>query len=111
MNITADGETVPLCEADKENFENSYRELGSMGERVLAFCDMDLHGFPVDHKFNLDEGNDFEVKDLRFIGLVAMIDPPRATVPDAVLKCKAAGIAVIMVTGMYIYFVKKSVDF
>ena len=70
-----------------------------MGERVLAFCDMDLQGFAPDHKFNLDEGNDFEVKDLRFIGLVAMIDPPRATVPGAVMKCKAAGIVVIMVTG------------
>lgn len=78
-----------------------------MGERVLAFCDMDLHGFPADHKFNLDDGNDFEIKDLRFIGLVAMIDPPRAAVPDAVMKCKAAGIAVIMVTGTHIYSLEK----
>ena len=48
-----------------------------MGERVLAFCDMDLQGFAPDHKFDLDEGNDFEVMNLRFIGMVAMIDPPR----------------------------------
>jgi len=36
---------------------------------------------------------------LCFVGFYAMIDPPRATVPGAVLKCKEAGIKVIMVTG------------
>ena len=36
---------------------------------------------------------------LRFIGLMSLIDPPRAAVPDAVTKCRSAGIKVIMVTG------------
>jgi len=34
-----------------------------------------------------------------FLGYFAMIDPPRASVPTAVLKCQAAGIKVVMVTG------------
>ncbi len=89
-----------MSDADIEAFETAYRELGSMGERVLAFCDMDLQGFAPDHQFNLDEeGKDFEVNHFRFLGLVALIDPPRASVPDAVAKCKEAGITVIMVTG------------
>lgn len=33
------------------------------------------------------------------IGLIAMMDPPRPTVPDAVYKCRCAGIKIIMVTG------------
>uniref|UniRef100_A0A8C7ZR87 ATPase Na+/K+ transporting subunit alpha 2a n=1 Tax=Oryzias sinensis TaxID=183150 RepID=A0A8C7ZR87_9TELE len=36
---------------------------------------------------------------LCFLGLISMIDPPRAAVPDAVGKCRSAGIKVIMVTG------------
>ena len=34
-----------------------------------------------------------------FSGLVSLIDPPRDAVPFSVLKCKTAGIKVIMVTG------------
>ena len=36
---------------------------------------------------------------LHFLGLYAMIDPPRPGVPEAVTKCQSAGIKVIMVTG------------
>lgn len=36
---------------------------------------------------------------LTYVGLMAMIDPPRAAVPGAVEKCRSAGIKVIMVTG------------
>ncbi|GBN09582.1 hypothetical protein AVEN_216381-1, partial [Araneus ventricosus] len=59
------------------------------------FCDLLLptsdypHGYP----FDSDEQN-FPLNNLRFIGLVAMIDPPRAAVPDAVAKCRSAGIKV-----------------
>ena len=41
----------------------------------------------------------FPLEDLTFVGLMAMIDPPCANVPEAVAKCKSAGIKVIMVTG------------
>jgi len=36
---------------------------------------------------------------LTFIGMAALIDPPRPAVPDAVLNCQRAGIRVVMVTG------------
>ena len=39
------------------------------------------------------------MSELTFIGLVALEDPPKPAVRDAIRKCKAAGVKVIMLTG------------
>merc|ERR1712172_310607 len=98
--IVVDGEEKDLTDEWKENFETAYMELGGLGERVLGFCDfmLDEEEFPVGYPFDPDEVN-FPVDGLGFVGLMSMIDPPRAAVPDAVAKCRSAGIKVIMVTG------------
>ncbi|GCB81956.1 hypothetical protein scyTo_0023194, partial [Scyliorhinus torazame] len=54
--------------------------------------------FPPGYSFDTDDLN-FPTENLCFVGLMSMIDPPRAAVPDAVGKCRSAGIKVIMVTG------------
>ncbi|XP_040275689.1 sodium/potassium-transporting ATPase subunit alpha-3 isoform X1 [Bufo bufo] len=98
--IIIQGKEQPLDEELKEAFQNAYLELGGLGERVLGFCHYyfpeELH--PKGFAFDTEDLN-FSTENLCFVGLMSMIDPPRAAVPDAVGKCRSAGIKVIMVTG------------
>merc|ERR1712117_507330 len=98
--IIVEGRELPMTEEWKAAFETAYMELGGLGERVLGFCDFMLPAdkYPNGYPFDADDVN-FPLEGLRFVGLMSMIDPPRAAVPDAVTKCRSAGIKVIMVTG------------
>merc|ERR1712048_1013250 len=98
--IVVDGRELPMTEEWRNAFEAAYMELGGLGERVLGFCDYMLPAdkYPVGYPFDAEDVN-FPLEGLRFVGLMSMIDPPRAAVPDAVSKCRSAGIKVIMVTG------------
>ncbi|KAG9262152.1 sodium/potassium-transporting ATPase subunit alpha-1-like isoform X1 [Astyanax mexicanus] len=84
----------------KDTFQHAYVKLGGLGERVLGFCHYNLPDdqFPEGFAFDTENVN-FPTENLCFVGLMSMIDPPRAAVPDAVAKCRSAGIKVIMVTG------------
>ncbi|KAG8430254.1 hypothetical protein GDO86_018148 [Hymenochirus boettgeri] len=94
------GQEWPLDNEMKENFQHAYMSLGGLGERVLGFCQLLLPssvygpGYPFD-----TDNNNFPLTGLCFVGLISMIDPPRSSVPDAVMKCRSSGIKVIMVTG------------
>lgn len=66
------------------------RELAARGQRVLAMAyrPLDAPPSPDDHP-----------TDLIFIGLQAMMDPPRQGVREAIAGCQQAGMRVIMITG------------
>jgi Ca2+-transporting ATPase len=67
--------------------------LSAQGLRVLAVADARFQGRewpPLQHDFAF-----------RLLGLVALADPLRPTVPAALKECKAAGIRVVMITGDY----------
>jgi len=99
--ILMQGEEKPLDDEMKEAFNSAYMHLGGLGERVLGFCHYYLpeDQFPQGFEFVADDPCNFPLENLCFVGLMSMIDPPRAAVPDAVSKCRSAGIKVIMVTG------------
>jgi len=105
--ILVNGEETDMTDEWKGKYDKAYEHLGGLGERVLGFAHMwlDEAQWPLgEAKFETEPINFFgEDPDnhtmLTFVGLMSMIDPPRAAVPDAVAKCRSAGIKVIMVTG------------
>jgi len=99
-HIMVEGEVEEMTDEWSNRFNAAYMELGGMGERVLGFAQvfLDEVDCPKGFAFDTDEVN-FQTENLTFVGLMSMIDPPRAAVPDAVAKCRSAGIKVIMVTG------------
>ena len=82
----------------KETFTEACETLAGMGERVLGFVHLDLDPshFPEGFHFSTDDGDEpnFPLDGLCFVGLMSMIDPPKATVPNAVAQCRSAGIKV-----------------
>ena len=73
--------------------ENKNEVLAKEALRVLAM------GYKfIDHYPRQDEIKDLE-KDLIFVGMCGMIDPPREEAKKAVEKCKEAGIKTVMITG------------
>jgi len=95
--IFVNGKDEPLTKEWLDKFQSAYETLGGLGERVLGFCDKHVN-FESNHVFNADAGN-FPMKELRFVGLISLIDPPRPNVPAAIQRCRLAGIRVAMVTG------------
>ena len=85
-----------LCHLSAEklsSYDQAIAQMASQGLRVLGVAKA-LIG-----TVSLPEiQHDFEFE---FIGLIALSDPIRESVPDAVLECYKAGIRVIMITGDY----------
>ena len=77
----------------KETVRQATNSLAQEGMRVLAFAKKKLQ--PHIQSISFDSVK----QDLTFIGLQALIDPPREEVKVAIQKCHSAGIKVKMITG------------
>jgi magnesium-transporting ATPase (P-type) len=86
------GEDAPLAQRSNVLFMNTDAVRGR-GKAVVVATGMDT-------EVGDAEGNEDEIESrMTFLGLEAMIDPPRAEVTEAVQDCRNAGIRIIMVTG------------
>ena len=90
-HIQTDEGVHPLTDTDKEKIRNQNQEFSKEGLRVLGFAYKEI---PADHELTLEDEYH-----LTFIGMIAMMDPPREESAEAVKQCKQAGIRPIMITG------------
>jgi P-type Ca2+ transporter type 2C len=92
-HVLEDGKQIPVTKKDKELFHQTHLDMASRGLRVLALAMKPTKAAIKDIEPETTE------KEMIFLGLVGILDPPRPEVKQAVLECKQAGIQVMMITG------------
>lgn len=96
--VWKDSQELPLDESLRAAIMAANDEYARNGLRVLAVAQRSLGG----RVTSLSEYTAQTIEqDLTFLGLIAMMDPPRPEVLAAVDKCRRAGIRVVMITGDY----------
>lgn len=92
---------VPLTATLKNRILDLTRQYGTGRDtlRCLALATADNPMKPED--MDLNDANKFYTYEvnLTFVGVVGMLDPPRKEVFDSIVRCRAAGIRVIVITG------------
>ncbi len=88
--ILVNGKIERLTRPEKLKIIQRNEEFANQALRVLGFAYK-----PLGSHDNLDSCE----KDMIFVGLQAMIDPPRAEAKESIKECQEAGIKVIMITG------------
>lgn len=89
--VRRDAKEAALTDVAKKKILSLVEEFASNGLRVLAVAYKQITA--VEHSEKSLENN------LTFVGLLAMMDPPRPEVKNAIRTCNDAGINVVMVTG------------
>jgi len=86
------GRVRKLTKKDRKKILRMNDSFAEKALRVLALAYREL---PDSKKYNIDNVE----KNLIFVGLVGMIDPPRDEVKQAIEQCQEAGIRVMIITG------------
>lgn len=91
--VWAEGKAQPLDAEWRRRIMAANDRLAQDGMRVLGVAFRPLYSLPENGAVEALE------RDLIFVGMVGMIDPPRPEVKDAVHLCRTAGIRPVMITG------------
>ena len=91
VSVKTDAGIVPMTEAYAEEIGKQNAAFSANGLRVLAFAERTMEE---DRILALEDE-----QELTFVGLIAMMDPPRAESAAAVADCRRAGIRPVMITG------------
>ncbi|MBO58090.1 MAG: hypothetical protein CMA77_03735 [Euryarchaeota archaeon] len=92
-HVVENGRITPIGDKHRDRIGQVNLEMATKALRVIA-----LTARPLSGEENMDDVDSVE-SGLIFLGLVGIMDPPRATVTDAITKCHEAGVQVMMITG------------
>ena len=93
VRTEVNGESLPMDNVSMEKILKANTSLADKAMRVLALAYRRFDALP-----DTPDAETIE-KDLTFLGLIAMIDPPRQEVKLAMQECRSAGIRSVMITG------------
>jgi Ca2+-transporting ATPase len=90
-SLYRDGRAEPMTDRERKDIIETARRMGEDALRVLGFAEK---------PFNAGDKADESVEhDMVFLGIMGMMDPPRAEVKEAIRICANSGIKPVMVTG------------
>ena len=92
--LAAGGGNVELNEGERARIRGQVDRWAAEGLRVLALAERRLP-----REARAPHLREEAERELCFAGLIAMLDPPRAEVADAVARCHTAGIRILVITG------------
>ncbi len=88
-SVLGNGSACELDASAREQLLNKFNALATRGERGLALAYRETNSEDV-----IEDG-------FTFVAIIGLLDPPRPEVPEALAKCRTAGIRVFMMTGDY----------
>lgn len=80
----------PISTERRQQWLTLADQMAGRALRVLAVAE---------REYSLDYQGDYQELELTLVGLLGMMDPPRAEATEAVRRCRAAGIRPVMITG------------
>ncbi|MCC6552849.1 MAG: cation-translocating P-type ATPase [Polyangiaceae bacterium] len=89
VKVSHAGGVRGITDEDRRAILEEADRMSESALRVLALC----------RRVRVSTDQDDVERELTFLGLVGMMDPPRAGVKEAVATCKKAGIRAVMITG------------
>jgi sodium/potassium-transporting ATPase subunit alpha len=103
--LREDGSEVEIDSSLRETIVQAQNEWCMKGQRVLMLCKKVLDS---EKSAKLMVKSQIEIEDFVkesfdfcLVGMVGIIDPPRPMISDVIIKCREAGIRVLMITGDY----------
>jgi len=100
-SIRVGNSTVPMTNEIKQEMLQLVNQYGT-GRDTLRCLALGVIDSPMDKSLmNLEDATKFieYEQNITFVGVVGMLDPPRMEVSSALVRCRKAGIRVIMITG------------